>query len=634
MITCRTLGPAAFFSTETGEPVDLKGHKNRALLFYLARSPRKSRSREHLVGVLWAEKPEEKARHSLREAIRILRQLLGEDALESADDQVSLVGDAVKLDIDDFERLESAGDWAGASDLIEGDFLEGLNVRNAWAFEEWLGGERAFWRSRSVGVLARRCEELLAVGLTNEAVTLAIRSHTLDAGSAIAVQAVMKSLALAGERAKALERYEAYLQRLKEVGAEPDADTLHLAERVRQERTWRLPASVPIRPEEGAESRRAPLFGRTNEISQLVSTWEECLNGGRAAVGIIEGDSGTGKTRLAEELVARARLSDAAVSTFRAVEADLESPGAGLIGLARGGVFDGSGLATASPKALGAFAAQIPEWADRFGAPKGEILTLEAATAEVLRAITGEQSVFLLVDDAQWSDRSTLLAMAAAARDLQAARLFVCLSFSPLPARDELDDLRSRVGRDLSGVAIRLGKLENSALHELTRWAVPNYTSDEVDRLARRVAMDSAGLPLLAVELLHAVALGLDLDFTSGVWPQPLRTLSQTLPGNLPDAIVGAIRVGFRRLSGPAQKALGAVAALENPATAERIERGTGLERNKLAVALDELEWQRWLSADARGYSFIARIVREVVARDMITAGQKRRIITAASDGD
>ena len=81
MITCRTLGPVELVSSETKQPVELKGNKNRALLFYLARSPRKSRSREHLVGILWAEKPEEKARHSLREAVRILRLLLGEEGL-------------------------------------------------------------------------------------------------------------------------------------------------------------------------------------------------------------------------------------------------------------------------------------------------------------------------------------------------------------------------------------------------------------------------------------------------------------------------------------------------------------------------------------------------------------------------
>ena len=38
----------------------------------------------------------------------------------------------------------------------------------------------------------------------------------------------------------------------------------------------------------------------------------------------------------------------------------------------------------------------------------------------------------------------------------------------------------------------------------------------------------------------------------------------------------------------------------------------------------------RWLTAESRGYNFVARIVRDVVARDMVMPGQHQRIIDAA----
>ena len=79
------------------------------------------------------------------------------------------------------------------------------------------------------------------------------------------------------------------------------------------------------------------------------------------------------------------------------------------------------------------------------------------------------------------------------------------------------------------------------------------------------------------------------------------------------------------------QKALAAAAVLENPIPAERLGKGAGLDGGKLDIALDELEWQRWLTADARGYSFVARIVRDVVGRDMVTEGQKQRIFDRVS---
>jgi hypothetical protein len=58
--------------------------------------------------------------------------------------------------------------------------------------------------------------------------------------------------------------------------------------------------------------------------------------------------------------------------------------------------------------------------------------------------------------------------------------------------------------------------------------------------------------------------------------------------------------------------------------------QASGVTGDALAAALDELEWQRWLAADARGYSFVARIVRDVVARDMVLAGERARILELA----
>ena len=54
------------------------------------------------------------------------------------------------------------------------------------------------------------------------------------------------------------------------------------------------------------------------------------------------------------------------------------------------------------------------------------------------------------------------------------------------------------------------------------------------------------------------------------------------------------------------------------------------LDSAELGRALDELEWHRWLVAEPRGYSFVARIVRQVVERDMLTPGQRRRVLEAA----
>ncbi len=626
MIACRTLGPVELTVDGAAAPAELRWRKNLALLVYLAHSPKRTRSREHIIGLLWGDKSDSAARHSLREAIRVLRRALGEKHLTTEHDQVRLSPDALELDTREFEALEEGGDWEAAADLIAGEFLEGFSVPDSSEFEDWLAAERLTWRRRGVAALVNRAELLLAKGRVEQAADVAGRALTLDAGADAGLQIAMKALTLAGDRAGALARYEQFAKRREEVGAQPDQLTMALAERIRAERIWRLSDGVPTVTEHGAELRRPPLIGREEELHRLVETLETCVQGGRAAAGVIESDTGLGKTRLAEEVLARARLVGATTAAVRCVEADMDHSGSGALGLARGGLLDAKGVAAAPTGAIAAFAAQIPEWADRFGGCEDQGASLGAALVEVLRASSEVKPVAVLIDDTQWLDRESLLALCAALRDLADLPLFVLLTFRTEPPRSELDDLRSRLGRDVPGASILLRPLDDAALGELARWAVPTYTGEESERLARRVAADSAGVPLLAVELLHAVALGLDLGRITGAWPESAKTLDQTLPADLPDAVVGAIRVGFRRLTPNAQQTLATAAALGERTSVEQLERATGLSRDLLLSALDELEWQRWLVAEARGYAFLARVVRDVIDRDMLTQGQRRRI--------
>ncbi len=628
MISCRVLGPVEVSVKGGPAPPELLWRKNLALLVYLACSPKRTRSRDHLVGLLWGDKPEAAARHSLNESMRVLRKYLGADGLESEGGQVRLAPQAAELDVERFESLAAEANWSEAARLVAGEFMEGFSVPGCSELEEWLHAERSSWRERSVETLVASASELLDAGELRKATSLARRALALDATSKVAVEAAMRSLAIAGERAAALALYQTFTERLaEEIGIEPDEETQALAERIRRERAWKLPERLAEIPP-GAESRRSPLVGRETELAQLVDAWNSCRHEGRAVLGVIDGDPGTGKSRLAEELEARARLDGAIVTSVRAVEADTGETWNGLLGLARGLPLGAPGLESAPPAALVALAKRLPDWGERWDAQaRTESLPgLGRAFAEVAAAVAARQPVFLSVDDTQWLDRESLLALGALLRDLANAPVFVLVTQAMQPERAELAELRARIGRELAGAKVRVGPLTVAALRLLARWALPSYDEIELDRVTRRVATDSAGLPLLALELLHAVAMGFDLAAAGKAWPEPYHTLDQTLPGELPDAVVAAVRVGFRRLSQGAQAALAAASVLGDRVDEPTLRRATDLSREALAAALDELEWQRWLAADSRGYSFVARIVREVIARDMLTPGQRRRI--------
>lgn len=630
MIECRVLGPVEMSVHGRAPSPDLLWRKNLALLVYLARSPKRARTRQHLMGLLWAEKSETSARQSLREAMRILRRALGKEGLTTEHDQVQLVEGAVRLDTERFEQYEQAEDWHAAAGVVHGEFLEGFGVPDSSAFEDWLAAERDSWRRRTLAALVAGADSALARGKSGEAADWALRALHLDQGSDAAARAAMRALAIQGDRAAALECYERLVGRLAEVDAEPAEETRHLAERVKLERTWRLSGEVPTEPERGAESRRAPLVGREAEIERLIATIRASAAEHRASVCVILAESGLGKSRLLDELRSRARLDGTVVASVRAVEADLSTPRSGIVGLARGGLLEASGIAAASPDALSALAAEIPEWADRFGSGSSASTPLGAALSDVVSAAAEEQPILLVIDDAQWLDHESFLALSALLRDDTSAPVSVVVAAQEEPSCEELEAVRARIGRDLTGMTVHLERLGHEHLRELTQWAIPTFTDDEIDRLTRRVDADSAGVPLLAVELLHAVALGLDLGTISGAWPEPQKTLDQTLPAELPDGVIAAIRVGFRRLSKTAQQVLAAAAVLSDRVELQQLERATGIPDDEIASALDELEWQRWLAAEPRGYSFVARIVREVVGRDMLTEGQRQRVLQRA----
>src|SRR6266480_198919 len=148
MIVCRTLGPVQASLEDGSAPAELQWAKNLALLVYLARSPRGTRSRDHLIGLLWGDKPQEKARHSLNTALSLLRGYAGEKRVGSDGTQVSLRPGGVQLDTEQLEAFLAARDLAAAVALIKGEFLEGFSIKGASQFDDWMTSEREHWRRR------------------------------------------------------------------------------------------------------------------------------------------------------------------------------------------------------------------------------------------------------------------------------------------------------------------------------------------------------------------------------------------------------------------------------------------------------------------------------------------------------
>ncbi len=621
MIRVETLGPVGVTVGGAPAPAELLWRKHLALLVYLARSPKLRRSRAHLIGLLWPDKDESSARHSLNEALRVVRRATG-DQITSDAEQIALDEGAVGLDVDVLTQKIAGELWEEASGLVLGDFLEGFQLAGANEFETWLESERTEWRRQGTLALARWAESLASQGRIAESLAAAERAARLDPWAESAIRQVITALALTGEGAEAVARFETFAARTsRELGTEPSRDLALLADRIKSRRL-----GSPSRPVAGTDPlRRPPLVGRAEELAGLLESWRRSRAAPRAEVVVVTGPQGAGRSRLLEEAGRRIELEGAVVLQIRAVPADQAEPWNGLISLAAG-LASAPGVAGSPPDAIAGLAAVAPEWAERFprANAEGERWSVARAFTEVVKTVASERPVAVLVDDAHWLDEESLQALGAVARDGTEAAMFVVLAATSEYPREGIDVTTSQVGRDLPGALIPLGPLGAVAIADLVRWAFPRYGPPEAARMARRLATDSAGIPLLVVELAAAVANGMEPG--AAAWPAPLRTLDDTRPGDLPGQLVAAFRVSFRRLSQPAQAALAAAAVLGGRVPLERIAAVAELPMTEAERAVDELEWTRWLESEPRGYAFVARIAREVVIRDMLTPGHRRRL--------
>ena len=143
------------------------GAKPLALLAYLALEPG-PQSRERLASLLWSEHPDAAARASLRQAVKQVRQAVGE-ALEVSRDALQL-DSAVDCDVRQFLSAVEH-DPAAASAFDVSGFLSGLTVRDSPAFDEWAALKREDLLRRSREALSRLTREAMGKWQWREAVT-------------------------------------------------------------------------------------------------------------------------------------------------------------------------------------------------------------------------------------------------------------------------------------------------------------------------------------------------------------------------------------------------------------------------------------------------------------------------------
>ena len=616
-------GPPAVLLDGHAPAPDVVWRKHLALLAYLSLSPDRTRTRTHLVGLLWPEKTSDAARHSLNEAVRRLRADIGTERLVSEGELVRLASEGLDVDACRFE--EAAADCEAAARLLRGDFLEGLALDDAPPFEEWLSLQRARFRSRGAEVLVACGERRLAASRFAEAQDAGLRALNLEPFAEPPVRLLMRAAALSGDVAGALAHFRDHEATLAaQLREAPSRELSALRDRIRQQRSA---FSAP-----GPQEQDPPLVGRAAATQAAFAlVLEGTVRGPRVLV--VSGDPGMGRSRLLAECERRLSLEGAVVARARPIESDEDVPWSTLGQLLRDGLLRAPGMAAADPDGLGVLASIEPSLAER-AAPRQprDAAHVAEALASLLAAVADEQPVALLVDDGHFADPRTLEALDAALTRLSDApvTLVVAVDATAVASSREMLRLRGHVGAGLPGLSVRLDPLDAVAVGELVAAMADWCEGERRDRLARRIAVESGGSPFLAVTLLRALRRESAIREALTAWPPADRTLTAPLPISVPHLVRSAVLLQLAQVTESARKLLEAWSVAGPVWDPDLVMALSGLAPGDVEEGLAALERQRFVDLAGDRYVFVSPLVPEVVRTECLTRGRVRALRAVA----
>jgi DNA-binding SARP family transcriptional activator len=512
----RLLGPLEVGRADG--PVPVRGPKQRALLALLLLHANEAVSRERLIDQLWGEHPPATAPKALQVYVSQLRKLLEpERLLETTSNGYVLRLEPGRLDLDRFETLLAEGRSA----------LEGGAPRQA---ANLLAEALSLWRGPPLADLAyepfaqteiARLEEL-RLAATEEQIEAELRlgHHTEITGELEALVTehplrehlrtqLMRALYRSGRQAEALETYQEGRRLLvDELGIDPGRELRELEQAIlRQDPVLDL-AATPAR----AAVRTAGMFvGRERELEELLAGLEEAL-AGRGGLCLIAGEPGIGKSRLTEELLARARERGAEVLVGRCWEAGGAPAYWPWMQALRACVQAREPAQLRGELGAGApdLAQLVPDLRTRFPdlpereAPDSDSarFRLFDAVAAFLTAAARPRPLVLALDDMHAADEPSLLLLRFLAREIGQSRLFVVVAYR---------DVDPTVAEPLALTLAELRRepvMQRIALEGLSEHAVAEYIEATGGSVPSRALVDAIhaeteGNPLFVGEMVR-----------------------------------------------------------------------------------------------------------------------------------
>lgn len=311
----------------------LPSQKAQALLYFLAAEHERSFARGQLIAMLWEESSEREGRNSLSTVLSRLRQALPTLPLRIEGDTIAWQpAPDVEVDLHEMQAAlreqrsaigepapAAAGRLEEAVRLYRGPLLDGFGLRDSESYDEWLRLERERWQQRWLNAVEQLVERYTLQGRWAIAIEYARRAVAVDPLQERFHRALMSLHYHAGDRAAALGQFRTCRELLeRELGVEPDVETVGLYRAIADGRLQRLSSPAPTAraapaleapPQRPAQrlaarlesARRRSFVGRAGELGQFEQMLAEELP--PYAVVYVYGPGGVGKSTLLGEFL-------------------------------------------------------------------------------------------------------------------------------------------------------------------------------------------------------------------------------------------------------------------------------------------------------------------------------------------
>jgi DNA-binding SARP family transcriptional activator len=338
----------------------------------------------------------------------------------------------------------------------------------------------------------------------------------------------------------------------------------------------------------------ASLIGRSAELGQLRDAWQHAV-AGRAAVTIVRGGAGVGKTRLVSELAGIARLQGAAVATTHCFGVHDRLALAPVADWLRNPAIQPAASRLEEP-----WLSEVSRLVPASGARPARAPVLPAMTDAwqrrrffegLARGLTATgRPVLLVLDSLQWSDQETLAFLSFCLGLLPEAPLLIAGTLRDDEAGQDPEIAAWTAQTRSAGLLTELflGPLEPA---DTARLAAAIWGRELGAADAALLQAATAGFPLYVVEAMRGSA-------PAGTMP-PAGDLTAVLRGRL------------AQLTGPARDVAGLAAAVGTDFSLGLLTEASDLDEGDVVEAVDELWRRRIVHEVGDGYDFTHDLLRE-----------------------